>query len=210
MTDGGRGTVVLLHGFSRSPDHLADLARRCRLIGADVVAPHLSGWWWPTCTNNTRHLTRLADRIAAGARAPVVVVGHSAGGAAGAWIAARLAAASVPVGRLVLVDPVESPVRSIRRSWAGLEHVPVTAILGAPSPCNRDGAFRRWLADQHRDADRTLEVIDLPHMGHGDIEGAGVGVYVRLCRDDPTAPAREELLLVVDDAVERGLGADAK
>lgn len=204
------GTVVLLHGFSRSPERLADIAMMCRSLGADVVAPHLSAWWWPTSTNNTRHLTRLADRVAEDASGPIVVIGHSAGGAAGAWITAALERADAEVGMLVLIDPVESPVRSIRRSWSALEHVAITVIVGAPSPCNRQGAFSRWLAEQRHARVPALEVVQMPLMGHGDIEGAGIGVYVRLCGDDPAAPARVALLDFVRQAVERGLGADAK
>lgn len=204
------GTVVLLHGFSRSPERLADIATMCRSLGAEVVAPHLSAWWWPTSTNNTRHLSRLAHIVAEDASGPIVVVGHSAGGAAGAWMAAAMERAGAELGSLVLVDPVESPVRSIRRSWSALERVPVTAIIGAPSPCNRQGAFSRWLAEQRHVRFPSLEVVNLPTMGHGDIEGAGIGVYVRLCGDDPAAPARSELLAIVRQAVERGLGADAK
>jgi len=224
MTDGGRGTVVLLHGFSRSPEDLADIAAMCRSLGADVVAPHLSAWWWPTSTNNTRHLTRIARQIAEGASGgakradrpqpqatgPIVLIGHSAGGAAGAWITAALVRAGADVSMLVLVDPVESPVRSIRRSWSALQHVAITAIIGAPSACNRKGAFGRWLSEQRHDRVPALEVIELPAMGHGDIEGVGIGLYVRLCGDDPAAPWRAALLDIVRQAAERGLGADAK
>lgn len=204
------GTAVLLHGFSRSPERLADIATMCRSLGAEVVAPHLSAWWWPTSTNNTRHLSRLAHIVAEDACGPIVVIGHSAGGAAAAWITAELERAAAEVGMLLLVDPVESPVRSIRRSWSALERVPITAIIGAPSPCNRQGAFSRWLSEQQHVRVPALEVVNLPTMGHGDIEGAAMGVYVRLCGDDPAAPARSELLDIVRQAVERGLGADAK
>lgn len=210
MTDIASGTVVLLHGFSRSPRDLADIAAMCRSLGADVVAPRLSAWWWPTSTNNTRHLTRFARQLAAEASGPIVVIGHSAGGAAGAWITSTLVRAGAKVSMLVLVDAVESPVRSIARSWSVLEHVAITAIIGAPSPCNRNGAFRRWLSEQPHDRVPDLEVIELPGMGHGDIEGAGIGLYVRLCGDDPAAPSRAPLLAIVRQAVERGLGADAK
>lgn len=181
----------------------------CRMLGARVEAPRLSAWWWPTSTNNTRHLDRLADGIAGRATGAIVIVGHSAGGAAGAWMARRMKRRGATVGGLVLIDAVESPVRAIRRSWPGLGQVPVTAILGAPSRCNRRGALGRWLASQRSDAGPVLEVIDLPAMGHGDIEGAGIGLYVRVCGDDPAAPARELLLSIVKEAVQRGLDADA-
>ena len=54
-------------------------------------APALGSVWWPTSTNNARHLDRrLREVEAVVAKGPVVVVGHSAGAAAGAWIAAGL------------------------------------------------------------------------------------------------------------------------
>jgi pimeloyl-ACP methyl ester carboxylesterase len=205
-----RGTVVLLHGFARRPRALDDLADRCSALDADVVRPHLSAWWWPTCTNNTRHLDRIAMRVRAERDdGPVVVVGHSAGAAAGAWIAARLVDAHVHVGALVLVDGVESPVRSISRAWPRLAGVPVTAVVGPPGPCNRQQALGRWFMSSDASAGPVVDVVELPAMGHGDIEGVGVGVYVRLCGDDPAAPSREVLMALVLDAVERGLQAGA-
>lgn len=206
-----RGTVVLLHGFGRSPTALADLAERLAIKGAKVVGPHLSAWWWPTCTNNTRHLTRVAvDLAGAALPRPVVVVGHSAGGAAGAWIAAELTARGVDVAALILVDAVDSPVRSIRRSWPRLRGVPVTALCGPPSPCNRRGALEGWLLQREADPQWTIDVVRVEGMGHGDIEGAGIGVYRRWCGDDPDAPARAALLSLVEDALERAWGASAK
>jgi pimeloyl-ACP methyl ester carboxylesterase len=225
------GTVVLLHGFGRSPERLDGLSARLASLGARVLLPALSPWWWPTCTNNTRYLNRVADAIAAAsAPDPIVVVGHSAGAAAGAWIAARLIKGGYQVTSVVFVDGVDSPVRSIRRSWPVLQHRGVVAICGDPSPCNRHGALERWLraqpaedaadlqedtADLQEDtADRQedtadLQIVSVPGMGHGDVEGAGIGVYVRLCKDNPSAPQREVLLDLIVGAVSRGLQAPA-
>ena len=206
-----RGTVVLLHGFGRSPAALSDLAERLTAQGARAVAPQLSVWWWPTGINNTRHLTRVAAELAAmGCPQPLVVLGHSAGGAAGAWIAAALRDRGVPVAGLVLVDAVESPVGSLRRSWPRLRGVPVTALCGPPSPCNRRGALEGWLRQREADPQWPVDVVRVEGMGHGDIEGVGVGVYRRWCGDDPHAPARAELLTIVDRALERAWGAPAK
>ena len=206
-----RGTVVLLHGFGRSPAALTDVAKRLTAQGARAVGPHLSAWWWPTGMNNTRHLTRVAAELAAmGCSQPLVVLGHSAGGAAGAWIAAALRDRGVPVAGLVLVDGVESPVGSLRRSWPRLRGVPVTALCGPPSPCNRRGALEGWLRQREADPQWPVDVVRVEGMGHGDIEGVGVGVYRRWCGDDPHAPARAELLTIVDRALERAWGAPAK
>jgi pimeloyl-ACP methyl ester carboxylesterase len=206
-----RGTVVLLHGFGRSPAALEELAQRLAARGATVLGPHLSAWWWPSCTNNTRYLTRVAREIVArGCARPMVVVGHSAGAAAGAWIASTLRDQGVPVAGLVLVDGVESPVGSLRRSWPRLRGVPVTALCGSPSPCNRRGALQEWLQSREVDSSWPLEIVRIEGMGHGDIEGAGLMVYRRLCGDAPTAPARAELLGRVEAAIERAWSASAK
>lgn len=206
-----RGTVVLLHGFGRSPVALSDLAERLAAGGAMVMGPHLSAWWWPTCTNNTRYLTRVATELVSdGATGPLLVIGHSAGAAAGAWITGALRDEGIAVAGLILIDGVDSPVRSLRRAWPRLQGVPVTALCGPPSPCNRHGALETWL--RHGDADPLgdVDVVHVEGMGHGDIEGAGVGLYRRWCGDDPKAPARAALLSLVDDAVERAWGAPAK
>lgn len=205
-----RGTVVLVHGFGRSPGALTDVAERLAARGATVLRPHLSAWWWPTSTNNTRHLTRVAGQVEhLGCPGPIVVIGHSAGGAAGAWIAAALRDRGVPVAALVLVDGVESPVGTLRRSWPRLRGVPVTAVCGSPSPCNRRGALETWLRQREEDPSWRVEVVRLEGMGHGDIEGIGVGVYRRWCGDQPDAPARGDLLRIVDDAVKSAWNAPA-
>lgn len=205
------GTVVLLHGFGRRPGHLDDLATRLAGLGARVVRPALSAWWWPTCTNNTRFLDRVADAIAQTCGpGPVVVVGHSAGAAAGSWIAARLIRRGSRVSSVILVDGVESPLRAIRRSWPVLQHVAVLAICGEPGPCNRDGALGGWLRRQQHDEEPALTIVDVPGMGHGDVEGAGTGIYVRMCRDDADAPQRDVLIGLITDAVSRGIEAPAK
>ena len=206
-----RGTVVLMHGFTRSPRDLQGLAMRAVNRGAKALIPHLGAWWWPRSTNNARYLSRIAEAVERQrSPGPVVIVGHSAGAPAGAWVAARLVDAGVDVSILVLVDGVESPARTLRRSWPALQRVPVLAICAPASRCNRSGALEAWLGNQERSADSVLEVVHLPGMGHGDIEGAGIGVYCRMCGDDPEAPARDALLVLVDDAMERGLSAIAK
>ena len=208
--DRARGTAVLVHGFGRRPEHLDDLATRLSGLGARVLRPSLSAWWWPTCTNNTRYLDRVARAVTGPCgEGPIVVVGHSAGAAAGAWVAARLVEVGRDVRTLVFVDGVESPVRAISRSWPVLQAIPVVAICGDPRPCNRNGALERWLRDRQHDADPRLQIVSVAGMGHGDVEGTGVGIYVRVCGDDPAAPQREVLMDLIVGTVSRAWGAPA-
>jgi hypothetical protein len=196
------GTVVLLHGFTRSPERLASLSSDCVALGARTVAPALGSLWWPTSTNNAAH---LGDVIVAMeslvAQGPVVVVGHSAGAAAGAWIAAGLVERGIPVATLVMVDGVESPSHLIARSWDGLAGARVRAVCAPPSRCNRDGSLATWLADRG-----GAEVVVLPGLGHGDIEGPTTGIYRWACGDDPRQPAGEEARHLVRSWVREGLG----
>jgi hypothetical protein len=198
----GNGSVVLLHGFTRSPRHLDLLSSRCVAAGARTLRPALGSLWWPTSTNNAAHLDRVGaavrERLAPG---PVVVVGHSAGAAAGAWLAAGLAETGVPVTRLVMVDGVESPSGLIRRSWPRLQGVPVRAVCAPPSRCNRQGALAAWLAEQGGD----VEVLTIEGSGHGDIEGPSQVIYRWACGDDGEQPTAERVLAAVLAEVVAGL-----
>jgi len=207
------GTVVLLHGFTRHPRDLQAPAERFAALGARVLRPRLGAWWWPRSTNRTRYLTHIAEAVAqARSTGPLIVVGHSAGAPAGAWIAAALRNSGTSVDALILVDGVESPARTLRRAWPDLTGVPVDVICAPPSRCNRNGALARWL-DDYRESGQpgpSVGLIVIPGMGHGDVEGPGRHVYVRWCHDDPAAPALAELEGTLDGLVERALDAVAK
>ncbi len=200
------GTVVLLHGFTRSPRHLDDLSSRCVSMRARTLRPALGSLWWPTSTNNAAHLDRVSEalqqRLMPG---PVVVVGHSAGAAAGAWLAAGLRSAGAPVTRLVMVDGVESPSGLIRRAWPRLRGVPVHAVCAPPSRCNRQGALAAWLRDQVGD----VEVETIEGSGHGDVEGPSQAIYRWACGDDGEQPSRQLVLAAVMAQVAAGLASAA-
>ena len=197
-----RGTALLLHGFTRSPEDLADLSAGCLALGARTLRPGLGALWWPTSTNNAGFLTRVADDVAGRvADGPVVVVGHSAGASAGAWVAARLRQRGVEVTTLVLVDGVESPTHLIERAWPGLSGVRVLAACAPPSRCNRGGALARWLAGRVA----PDHVVVVPDAGHGDIEGPSRAVYRWACGDDPRRPAGTAVLDIVLGWVGEGL-----
>jgi pimeloyl-ACP methyl ester carboxylesterase len=196
------GTVVLVHGFTRSPRALAELSDRCLLLGARTLRPALGSLWWPTSTNNASHLSHVADEVermvAAG---PVVVVGHSAGASSGAWIAAALLDHGVSVTSVVMVDGVESPTGLIRRSWPRMVSVRVHAVCAPPSRCNRDGALAAWLADRPGEC----ELVIVPGSGHGDIEGPSRALYRWACGDDAEQPAASRLRAIVDAWIGEGL-----
>jgi pimeloyl-ACP methyl ester carboxylesterase len=180
------GTVILLHGFTRSPSALDSLSGDCVELGARVLRPRLGSLWWPRSTNNARHLAREADRLRGQlADGPVVVAGHSAGAAAGAWIAGVLIGRGVGVSSLVMIDGVDSPTRLIRRAWSSILGTSVRAVCAPPSRCNRNGALAAWLATQSGD----VETVIVPGAGHGDIEGPTGRVYRWACGDDPRQPA---------------------
>ena len=103
--DCGRGSAVLLiHGMGGSSqtwrEVMPHLATRHRVIAPDLLGHGRSSWSAPwTIDANVAALARLIEAEAAG---PVVVVGHSFGGA----IALHLAAARPElVSGLVLLDP---------------------------------------------------------------------------------------------------------
>jgi hypothetical protein len=194
------GSAVLVHGFSRGPQHLRVLSSTLTRRGVATVRPSLSAWDWLHGINNSRYLTSVAERISRGLPAgPVVVVGHSAGAAAGAWIAAELVSRSVPVRRLVMVDGVENPAQFVRRSWPRLGSVDIADVCGVPSRCNRQGELAHWLARQ----DREVRLVTIEGGGHGDIEVVPSAVYSWACGDTSTEETRRRVLdTVVDLAVD--------
>ena len=199
------GSAVLLHAFTRGPQHLRVLSSTLTRRGVATVRPSLSAWDWRHGINNSRYLTSVADRISRGLPGgPVVVVGHSAGAAAGAWIAAELLARAVPVRRLVMVDGVESPAHLIRRAWPRLEPVDIVDVCAPPSRCNREGELAAWLSSQERDA----RLVMIEGSGHGDIEVAPSAIYSWACGDDSTDETKQRVLHTVVDLVVDALTQD--
>jgi pimeloyl-ACP methyl ester carboxylesterase len=183
-------TVVALHGFTRKPEHLAAFSEACRRRGWTCVRPALAPRWFPVLTNNRRHLTRIAHRLIKSGRLTgrVVVVGHSAGAAAGSWMTPVFLAAGVDIRGLVYVDGNDSPNHLIERAWPGLSNVQIRAVAAPPSPCNRHGRLTDFL-EQHRPGC----VVVVRGAGHGDLEMTGAEVYRRLCGDVSRAPQWREV-----------------
>ncbi len=199
------GAAVLLHGFTRAPRHLSLLSRSLTRMGVATVRPALGSFAWGTSMNNAHHLDRVAERLSSGLPdGPVMVVGHSAGAAAGAWLAARLLTGGVDVRGIVMVDGNDSPTHLIRRSWPSLTGIPVRAVCAPPSRCNRQGQLATWLAQQPGD----LRIVVVEGSGHGDIEGVPASVYRWACGDEPNAAAQAEVLDLTLTWVREGLMRD--
>lgn len=187
---GERPLVIALPGFTRGPEHLGRIAAACERDGYECLRPSLAPRWLPVLYMVPSRLRRMARRIAedAGDR-PIVVAGHSAGGAAGTALAADLVGAGADVHGLVLIDGVESPNHLISRRLADLHDLRVAAVLAPPSPCNRQSQLEGFLVGYPQ---VRMEVV--PGAGHGDIEGAGIDVYRRMCKD-ASDPATADLVL---------------
>ena len=199
------GAAVLVHGFTRSPRHLRVLSEHLTARGVATVRPALSAFDWAHGINNSTYLTKVATRLRNGLPdGPLAIVGHSAGAAAGSWLAAMFAEMGRDVRVLVMVDGVESPTGLMRRSWPQLGDVPVRALCAPPSRCNRQGALEAWLTGQSGDV--VCQV--LPGMGHGDIEGEPGRIYALACREQSSLQVRALVIDTVGDWVVEALTPD--
>jgi pimeloyl-ACP methyl ester carboxylesterase len=127
----------------------------------------------------------------------VVVVGHSAGAAAGARLAARWVGHGVDVRGIVMVDGNDSPNGLIWASWPSLDGIGVRGVLAPPSPCNREGRLQRFLDER-----RPGCAVVIPGSGHGDIEQVDSAVYRWACGDASTVETRHAVLTAALDAVD--------
>lgn len=173
-------TIIAIHGFTRGPHHLAAFAEACQQRKWSCVRPAAAPRWMPILMNNRRHLGSVARRLASSDHllGDVIVVGHSAGAAAGSWMTPVLVDAGVNVRGLVYVDGNDSPNHLIQRAWPRLTAVPIRAVQAPPSPCNRQGQLASFLEQR-----RPGSVVVIPESGHGDIEMIGASVYRRTCKD---------------------------
>lgn len=121
---GAAPTVVLLHGLFDDHRAFRDLSRRLAALGHAVVAADLPGHG-----ENPRAAADFDD-LCAGVAAqlppgPVVLAGHSLGGA----VAARLAAARRSVAGLVLIAPLGLGARINATFLQGMLHATTPAAL---------------------------------------------------------------------------------
>lgn len=120
----------------------------------------------------------------------VVIVGHSAGAAAGARLAAALLTSGASVRGLVFADGVENPTRHIEHAWPTVGALPVRMVAAPASACNREGALTHWLGSR---LDGVFGVL-IADSGHGDVEGEPHLVYRVACRAHSTATTRARVI----------------
>lgn len=173
-------SVLALHGFTRGPHHLAMFAEACRRRGWSCVRPSVAPRWLPILMNDRRHLAAVGRRLVESQQlvGRTVVVGHSAGAAAGSWLAPILVRSGIDVAGLVYVDGNDSPNHLIERSWDALADIEIRAVMSPPSPCNRHGRLTNFLQQR-----RPGCVTVVPGAGHGDFEMLGARMYRRMCGD---------------------------
>ena len=190
--------VLALHGFTRAPHHLDALAIACAEQGWSCLRPELAPRWAPIMMNSTLHLNAISRRIAPRLQdEPVTIVGHSAGAAAGAWLATQLIQQQVNINGIVMVDGNDSPNHLIEKAWPLLQDTTIRAVLAPPSPCNRQGMLQKFL-DENRPGITTV----IPGSGHGDIEVLPSQMYRRVCGDNSTSETKQRVLNAVLSAIE--------
>ncbi len=188
--------VIVFPGFTRTADRLKLFVGEVQRSGFDCTAITLAPTYFPVLYMDKRHLRSITRRITVKFPArPLVLVGHSAGAAAATFIASELQKGGADLAGLIYADGVDSPNHLISRYLPRLQGVSIRAVLAPPSACNRHSRLEKYLATQPQ-----VEVRVIPGAGHGDIEGAGIPVYQKMCRDESTvAVAQEFRRALIDD-----------
>jgi hypothetical protein len=154
------------HGFARTGERMADLADRLAADGLLVVTPTVDALGGCSLSDAGAIVAGIAEALAERAGgallvsareagmeadslpADLVLVGHSAGGAAMTGVAAELVGADAAgaLRLLLLLDPVESRGGMMAASLPTLDAVEVLAVAGEPGPCNADASGPAALA----------------------------------------------------------------
>jgi dienelactone hydrolase len=189
--------VVLGHGFLRSKDHMAELARRLAIEGIPSVALDFCNmrFWDGGHEQNGDDMVAVARRL--GARR-VVYAGFSAGGLA-AVVAAHRDERALGVVALDLVDRDGIGIAAA----TGLGR-PLIGLVGEPSSCN---AANNGLAVYAAAAD--AEVIRIQGASHCDFEAPTDALCRAVCepreRTEAT-PLRARIIDLAVAAIESLLG----
>jgi dienelactone hydrolase len=196
------GIAIVAHGFTRTRDRQAVLARRLAEAGLLVAVPDLP--YWSRHEANADAVVALAEAVQAlpgNGGLPIVLVGTSAGGLATLLAAERVSPLALWVG----LDPVDA--FRISKSAAGRLQAPALVLRAKAGACNVGGSARRiagWLPEG-----RIEQRID--GASHCDFENPTDSRCETICGD--ADPARQEQVVQITvDAARRavaGHGAPA-
>jgi hypothetical protein len=171
--------VIVFPGFTRTSSHLTLFIRELEQRHFEAVAITIASRLLPFMYMSKPHLRRVSVEIARKySGREIVLIGHSAGAASATYIAHELQLMGIEITGLIFADGVDSPNHLISTYLPGLGKTEIAAILAPPSPCNRNGLLAKNLYSY---PDIDMQII--PDAGHGDIEGAGISIYRKICKD---------------------------
>lgn len=185
--------AIVFPAFTRCAADLGGFTTELRTHGFEASAVTLAPKVFPVLYCVKSHLDAVAGEIAQKyAHRSVVLLGHSAGAAAAAYVASVLRKSLVQIRGVIFIDGVDSPNRLIAKSLPSLEGYSIGAVLAPPSPCNRRGALQKFLTGFPR-----ADVAVIPGAGHGDIEGGDKKIYRLACGDRSDAVTAERFTTAV-------------
>lgn len=174
------GRALLFHGFGRKPDALDELVAVLVDNNIEVVRPYLKSKARLGGMND-RDLMRAVAREFAMWNAdalPVVVIGHSAGGAVAMVAAAQLLQETVALTGVLLIDSNGKIEELMAPALTALqqESIPVRTIAASAGRCNRQAQIAHWLSG----ASAGFAGVQLTTGRHCDVEGSKADVTCRL------------------------------
>ena len=174
------GRTLLFHGFGRKPDALDELVAVLVDNNIEVVRPYLKSKARLGGMND-RDLMRAVAREFATWNAdalPVVVIGHSAGGAVAMVAAVQLLQETVTLTGVLLIDSNGKIEELMAPALTALQHqsIPVRTIAASAGRCNRQAQIAHWLAG----ASAGFAGVQLTTGRHCDVEGSKADVTCRL------------------------------
>ena len=174
------GRALLFHGFGRKPDALDELVAVLVDNNIEVVRPYLKSKARLGGMND-RDLMRAVAREFAAWKAdvlPVVVIGHSAGGAVAMVAAVQLLQETVTLTGVLLIDSNGKIEELMAPALTALQHesIPVRTIAASAGRCNRQAQIAHWLSG----ASAGFAGVQLTTGRHCDVEGSKADVTCRL------------------------------
>lgn len=174
------GRALLFHGFGRKPDALDELVSVLVDNNIEVVRPYLKSKARRGGMNDRDLMLAVAREFATwnADALPVVVIGHSAGGAVAMVAATQLLQETVTVTGVLLIDSNGKIEELMAPALAALQHesIPVRTIAASAGRCNRQAQIAHWLAG----ASDGFVGVQLTTGLHCDVEGSKADVTCRL------------------------------